>query len=105
MSNKIKGAVLALALAAAVSCPVAAFAFGGGEEEASVQAAETENSYVLRDYEGYVAIFVENEPELPVTVTDIQVSTLRELDRNLLVTGMKVEGHEELVMLLEDIGS
>lgn len=105
MSNKIKGAVLALALVAAVSGPAAAFAFSGGEEEAPVRADGAENSYVLRDYEGYVAIFVENEPELPVTVTDIQVSTLRELDRRLLVTGMKVKGQEELVMILEDIGS
>jgi len=105
MSNKIKGVVLALALAAAVSGPVAAFALGGVKEEAAVQAPEAENSYILRDYDGYVAIFVENEPKLPVTVTDIQVSTLRELDRKLLVTGMKVKGHEELVMILEDIGS
>lgn len=105
MSNKIKGVILALALTAAVSGPAAAFAFGGGEDDVPVQAEETENCFILKDHGGYVAIFVENGPELPVTVTDIQVSTLRELDRELLAAGMKVQGQEELVMLLEDIGS
>ncbi|MEG1316711.1 MAG: hypothetical protein RSC86_04975 [Oscillospiraceae bacterium] len=60
---------------------------------------------MLRFFEGYVAVFVENDPSCPMTVTDIQVSTLRELDRNLLQTGMKVRTHERLMMTLEDLGS
>lgn len=63
------------------------------------------NNYVLRDYEGYVAIFIENNPSCPMTVTDIQVSTLRELDRQLLQTGMKIASKERLMMTLEDLGS
>lgn len=61
--------------------------------------------YVLREYEGYVAIFIENEPASPMTVTDIPVSTLRELDRRLLETGMKLYSQERLMMTLEDLGS
>lgn len=61
--------------------------------------------YVLREYEGYVAIFIENEPNSPMTVTDIPVSTLRELDRRLLETGMKLYSKERLMMTLEDLGS
>ena len=61
--------------------------------------------YVLRDYEGYVAIFIENQPARPMTVTDIQVSTLRELDRTLLETGIKLYSRESLMMTLEDLGS
>lgn len=64
-----------------------------------------DNSYVLREFEGYVAVFVENNPDCPMTVTDIQVATLRELDKKLLQTGMKVRSHERLVMTLEDLGS
>ena len=61
--------------------------------------------YVLREYEGQVAIFLENEPVSPLTVTDIQVSTLRELDRKLLETGIKLYSKERLMMTLEDLGS
>lgn len=107
MSNKIKGLLLGIFLIGAISGSVVAFAgFGRAENELiSDEAPGSENRYVLRDYEGYVAIFVENEPTLPMTVTDIQVSTLRELDKQMLVTGMKVDTHEGLVMLLEDLGS
>lgn len=107
MKNKVKGFILGVMAAAAISSSVFAFAGAGKAEGVSGGSVPpgSENRYVLRDYEGYVAIFVENEPELPMTVTDIQVSTLRELDRKMLVTGMKVDDHEGLVMLLEDLGS
>ena len=68
-------------------------------------AENKENNYVLRDYEGYVAIFVENNPSCPMTVTDIPVSTLRELDKRLLQTGMKIASKVRLMMTLEDLGS
>lgn len=61
--------------------------------------------FVLRDYEGYVAVYVENEPSRPMTVTDIPVSTLRELDKKLLSTGLKLYSKERLIMTLEDLGS
>ena len=107
MKNKIKGFILGVMAAAAISSSVFAFAGAGKAENEFIDSIPpgSENRYVLRDYEGYVAIFVENEPELPMTVTNIQVSTLRELDRRMLVTGMKVDSHEGLVMLLEDLGS
>lgn len=74
-------------------------------EAVSAMAESSEICYVLRDYEGYVAIFVENDPSCPMTVTDIQVSTLRELDKMLLETGMKLYSRERLMMTLEDLGS
>ena len=76
-----------------------------GGEAVSAMAQSRETCYVLRDYEGYVAIFVENDPACPMTVTDIQVSTLRELDKKLLETGMKLYSRERLMMTLEDLGS
>ena len=76
-----------------------------GGEAVTAMAESGETCYVLRDYEGYVAIFVENDPTCPMTVTDIQVSTLRALDKTLLETGMKIYSRERLIMTLEDIGS
>lgn len=80
------------------------------DAESSVEVAAyvsdgTRICYVLREYEGYVAIFIENNPASPMTVTDIPVSTLRELDRRLLETGMKLYSQEKLMMTLEDLGS
>lgn len=78
---------------------------GDSGEAVSAMAQSREICYVLRDYEGYVAVYVENDPTCPMTVTDIQVSTLRELDKMLLETGMKLYSRERLMMTLEDLGS
>ena len=107
MRNRIKGSVLGFLLLCAVFSSAFAIA-GSSKAETPIINSEnvgSENNYVLRDYEGYVAVFVENDPTCPMTVTDIQTSTLRELDQKLLQTGMKVRTHERLVMILEDLGS
>lgn len=49
--------------------------FGQAEDSGEAVSAMAESSdtcYALRDYEGYVAIFVENDLSCPMTVTDIQ---------------------------------
>ncbi len=107
MRNKLKVfLVLFLVLCAVFS---SAFAISGASRAEnkliSTQAVGSENNYVLRDYEGYVAVFIENDPYRPMTVTDIPVSTLREMDRQLMQTGLKVKTHESLVVMLEDLGS
>lgn len=75
------------------------------DQTVECMADSVENSYVLREYGGYVAVYVENNPACPMTVTDIQVSTLRALDRQLLETGLKLASREKLMMTLEDLGS
>lgn len=107
MRNKIKGVVLGVFMLCAVVTTVFALTGTSNAENQFIsgEAVGSGNRYVLRDYEGLVAVFVENEPELPMTVTDIQVSTLRELDKQLLETGLKIDSHEKLVMTLEDLGS
>ncbi len=40
-----------------------------------------------------------------MTLTDIEVGTLREADRQILNTGLAVADREELLTLLEDLGS
>lgn len=107
MRNKIKGVVLGIFMLCAVATTVFALTGTSNAENQFIsgEAVGSGNRYVLRDYEGLVAVFVENDPKLPMTVTDIQVSTLRELDRQLLETGLKIDSHEKLVMTLEDLGS
>lgn len=104
---KLKIAALSLMTAAAVLSAGLATASQVKAESgtAACFAEPTASSYVLRDYEGYVAVFVENDPSCPMTVTDIEVSTLRELDKHLLQTGMKISSHERLMMTLEDLNS
>jgi len=109
LKTKIKMAVMGILFLFTVF--LSAFAFinsveaDDSGEAVSTMAENKVTCYVLRDYEGYVAIFVENEPSRPMTVTDIQVSTLRELDKTLLETGMKLYSRESLMMTLEDLGS
>ena len=109
MKAKFKMAIIgALCLVTVFFAAFVIVDFGQAEESGAVVSAMADNGeicYVLRDYEGYVAIFVENDPTCPMTVTDIQVSTLRELDKMLLETGMKLYSRERLMMTLEDIGS
>ena len=109
MKSKIKMAIIGmLCLFTVFFAAFVAVGFGRAEDDGeavSAMAEKSETCYVLRDYEGYVAIFVENNPACPMTVTDIQVSTLRELDKTLLETGMKLYSRERLMMTLEDLGS
>ena len=104
---KLKIAALSIMAAAAVLSVVVATASQVKAEGCTAPcfAEPAESSYVLRDYEGFVAVFVENDPDCPMTVTDIEVSTLRDLDRRLLQTGMKISSQESLMMTLEDLNS
>ena len=110
MKVKVKIAIIGmLVLLAAFLCAFAVIDSVSTEDGGAAISCMTENQeatcYVLRDYEGYVAIYVENDPSCPMTVTDIQVSTLRELDKKLLETGLKLYSRERLMMTLEDLGS
>lgn len=109
MKAKVKIAIIGILFL--ISMVLSAFVIADTVKAENVDDAVscmTENEatcYVLREYEGYVAIYVENDPSCPMTVTDIQVSTLRELDRTLLETGIKLYSRERLMMTLEDLGS
>ena len=111
MKNKIKTGVIGLMSAGAIflgTFAVIDHVNANAERNAEIvkSAGESaEKSYILREYEGFVAIFIEGGPASPLTVTDIQVSTLREFDRDLLQTGMRISSHERLMMTLEDLGS
>lgn len=109
MKSKFKLVVIAALLIITVG--FSAFAFAGfvraenTRESVNCFSESDEICYVLREYEGYIAIYVENEPNRPMTITDIHVSTLRTLDRQLLETGIKIYSRDRLMMTLEDLGS
>jgi hypothetical protein len=109
MKARIKIALIGALMICAV-CSAAFSTVRYVQEENSNKTAEcmTETdsvSYVLKEYEGHVAVFMANDLNNPVTVTDIQVSTLRELDKKLMETGMTIDSRERLMMTLEDLGS
>lgn len=66
---------------------------------------EKDAEYILRDYAGYVGVFKANGGKNPLTVTNIETKTLREADRDMLGAGIAVADRDELLTLLEDLGS
>ena len=105
------------ALIAGTAAVCAAAAIGGISSAAEPKAVPTaefdyvpscslaEAEYVLREYEGCVAVFASVGDSSPVSLTDIEVSTLRDADRQILKTGLAVSDREELLTLLEDLGT
>lgn len=66
-------------------------------------APQSETGYILGEYEGYLAIF--DQGREPVSVTGIELGGLRAADREKVLAGIPVYSREELVALLEDLGS
>lgn len=61
--------------------------------------------YVLRDCGGSVAVYDAASTASPLRVTAIETKTLPQADRELLGQGLSVSSEEELLTLLEDLGS
>lgn len=94
-----------LCLCAALSGSFAVSRYERTQTEAVACAAETKECYVLRDYDGYVAVYDGPKAKKPTTVTDIQTSTLRALDQQMLKNGLELDSREKLMMTLEDLES
>ena len=76
---------------------------GGGDVLPAAAGAQAE--YILRDYEGYVSVFASGADRKPLQVTGIEVAGLRRADQELLRGGITVGSQEQLLLLLEDLGS
>ena len=61
--------------------------------------------YFLRDRDGYVAVFAGAREREPLRVTGIETKRLRAADKQLLRQGIPAANNEELLTLLEDLGS
>ncbi len=71
---------------------------------ADFREAET-GGYVLREYEGSIAVFRSGRDSSPVAVTDIELASLRQSDRERILAGLPAAGEREVQELLEDLGS
>lgn len=60
------------------------------------------NGYIIKDYEGKIAVFDINDEEKPSKITPISVKDLPEADKNLLKEGIFAESKEVLNSILED---
>ena len=66
---------------------------------------EDEAAYLLRSRDGLVAVYEGENRRRPAELTDIEVALLRRADRAMLDRGIPAADREELLMLLEDLGS
>ena len=74
-------------------------------DTAIVWPQDAENAqFILREYDGCVAVFAAGD-STPITMTDIPVRDLREADRALLNAGLPAADRDEVLTLLEDLGS
>ena len=93
--------IMVCAILAAVAAVMAGYTIVGFGEKAPAQ----DSLYMLRESGGNVAIYGREDPANPITVTDIELSSLRARDRELIETGLPAQSPEELARLLEDLGS
>lgn len=61
-------------------------------------------SYILKDYNGKLAIFYE-DTQIPYKIFDIFISNLPKKDREAIKSGIKASGDEELEKLISDYTS
>lgn len=93
--------VIALTCLMAVALTMATFTLAGFRDKEAVPTGQL----VLGSYNGRVSIFDGGDMKTPLEVTDIDISALREADRSRLESGMEISSQEELLSLLEDLGS
>ena len=72
-----------------------------GASEQTVSEDPSNYPYLLRTYEGKLAVFTDDlvQPDL---VFDVYVSTLPELDQQQLSRGIRVKTYDELTSMIED---
>ena len=105
MQLKYRLGICILTVAAAVLCASYTIAdLRTPAAPAVVTAAPEQENFTLCARNGYLAVLDPSLGEKPV-ITDIALDTLREADRKLIETGLRVETREELLTLLEDLGS
>ena len=61
--------------------------------------------FYLGGREGYVAVFQGKRDRVPLSLTGIELQSLRLADRAMLEKGIPVSDEEALLQLLEDLGS
>jgi len=94
-----------LAAAALGSAGWGAASVDRGREAQTVYAQAQEETYLVKTVDGYICIFVSENLKTPAEKTGIDSATLRLEDQASLERGIRVASRQELLMLLEDLGS
>ena len=105
MKYKLRMVICGVLAVMALTCAVTALAAPGATMPQTLAAADADDGFVLREHDGYIGIFSAGSEQTPMTVTDIEVQTLRAADRELLRAGLHAASYEEVLALLEDLGS
>lgn len=107
MKERIKITVCAITVCIAVTMSAVTVnsLLGNGSADAPSDAKSGADSYILMAYGGRIAVFSASDPGIPITVTGISVSSLRESDRQLIEEGIALETQAQVAQLLEDLGS
>lgn len=61
--------------------------------------------YILREHQGNIAVYRSGQEDKPLAITDIELGSLRQSDRERILAGLHAPGDTELLELLEDLGS
>ncbi len=64
---------------------------------------EAEDTYLLREYEGYVAVWYPAGAEHPAMITETRTDSLPPSDRAALRAGIPAADREEMARLLDDL--
>ena len=98
---KIAIRIIICTILAAIALTLATFTIADFRR---ANAARSAKGYVLGAMGDSVAVYAGGDLKNPLDVTDIELASLRETDRELITKGMPVASREELLQLLEDLG-
>ena len=98
--GKMAGGLIALTLVGGSAAYVASAA--GSVLEAAEQTAEELSCYVLREYNGSVALFSDDGTE-PIAQYSTPIADVNPADAALLKEGIRLRGLTEVSRLLEDL--
>lgn len=108
MSRKVKYILLAAATVLTITVAFAAIVQIAAESGAVSSLSEVQDDnqgYIVKEYEGFVGVYYNNGEDYPAIITEISLDNLRQYDRELIETGFEIGSRNELMQLLEDLGS
>lgn len=70
--------------------------------ENASEADGLDKMYIVKEKDGYIAVYDAENGETPIFMTDTRTEKLRQSDREKIRKGVSVYGYENLVSLLED---
>ncbi|MCX7614673.1 MAG: hypothetical protein N2Z65_02820 [Clostridiales bacterium] len=98
-------AALLMMLPKEISAPASQPIVAKQAQENKETTSQQKEKYIMKLYNGALAVFDAENPSKPQYITDIDERTLRDTDREAFKKGIPVYSDEELASLLEDYGS